>query len=276
MTDKVVLITGATDGIGRQAARELAAKNMRIVIIGRNEEKLRAAVAELGTNGDGIQADLSIQAEVRRAAAEFRARYGRLDVLVNNAGNGFFLRQLSADGIEMTWALNHMAYFILTLELLEMLKASAPARIVNTSSSAHYAGRIHWNDVELKGGYWIMTAYRQSKLANVMFTLALARRLEGSGVTANALHPGFVRTNIGGTGNGPLGRLVQRIAFRRGISLEEGARTTVRLAFDRELEGVSGRFFTRFGERRALEAAYDVAAQERLWELSERYVIGKR
>jgi NAD(P)-dependent dehydrogenase (short-subunit alcohol dehydrogenase family) len=276
MSQKVVLITGATDGIGRQAARELAAQNMRIVIIGRNPEKLRETLAELGPNGDAIRANLSAQAEVRRAAEEFRARYGWLDVLVNNAGNGFFLRQLSADGIEMTWALNHMAYFILTLELLETLKAGAPARIINTSSSAHYAGRIHWDDVELRRGYWIMKAYRQSKLANVMFTFALARRLEGTGVTANALHPGFVRTNIGGTGNGPLGRMVQRIAFRQGISLEEGARTTVRLASDPALEGATGRFYTRFGERRALEAAYDEQAQERLWALSEGYATGKR
>ncbi|TAK12817.1 MAG: SDR family oxidoreductase [Anaerolineae bacterium] len=272
MTGKVVLITGATDGIGRQAARELAALGARVAVVGRNPQKLADTLSELGAGAVGIRADLSVQAEVRRAAAEFKARFDRLDVLINNAGNGFFLRRLSADGIEMTWALNHMAYFILTLELLDVMKASAPSRVVNTSSSAHYKGCIRWKDVERTWGYWMLGAYEQSKLANVMFTYALARRLEGTGVTANALHPGFVRTNIGGTQNGWLGRLGQRIIFYKGISVEEGARATMRLATDPALEGMTAKFFTRFGERRSSESSHDVNAQERLWALSEGYV----
>lgn len=268
MTGKVVLITGATDGIGREAARQLAGRGARVVIIGRNPAKIQETMAELGPQAEAIQADLSAQAEVRRAAKEFRAQFKRLDVLINNAGNGFALRRLSADGIEMTWALNHMAYFILTLELLDLLKTSAPARVVVTSSSAHYRGQIHWPDVELKRSYSMLKAYNQSKLANVMFAFALARRLVGTGVTVNALHPGFVKTNIGASQNGRLGRVIQRLVFRRGISLAEGTRATIQLAADPALAGVTGRFFTRFGERPALPAATDEDAQDRLWALS--------
>ncbi len=271
MKDKVILITGATDGIGLEAARQLDAQGAQVVLVGRNPQKIQAALAGLSPRAGAITADLSLQAEVRRAAAEFRAMSNRLDVLINNAGNGFGLRQVTAEGIEMTWALNHLAYFTLTLELLDLLKASAPARVVVTSSSAHYRGRIHWQDVELRRGYTMLKAYSQSKLANVMFAFALARRLAGSGVTANALHPGFVRTNIGATRNGPLAGLVQRLIFRRGISVEEGTRATMRLATDPALAAVSGRFFTRHGEKEPLPAAQDEAAQERLWALSEAY-----
>jgi len=275
---KIVLVTGATNGIGYEAAKALAAQGATIIGVGRNPQKCVDAAQQItaltgNARVEFLVADLSRQAEVRRVAAEFKRKYDRLDVLLNNAGAYFATRQTNADGQEMTWALNHLNYFVLTGELLDVLKASAPARIVNVSSDAHRMARgINFADPEFQHGYSGWTAYGHSKLANVMFTYELARRLDGTGVTANVLHPGFVATgfghNNGGLMNFGIG-LVQKLVARRP---ERGAATSVYLASSPDVEGVSGRYFADSKAVRSSSVSYDAAAQRRLWELSEQSV----
>ena len=223
-----------------------------------------------------LVADLSVQVQVRQVADEFKQKYPRLDVLLNNAGSYFAKREVSQDGTEMTWALNHLNYFLLTDLLLDVLKASAPARIVNVSSGAHTGAKgINFDDVEFKTGYSGWSAYSHSKLANVMFTYELARRLDGAKVTANALHPGFVATGFGHN-NGGLMRtgmnVVQKIAAKKP---EQGAATSVYLASSPVVEGVTGKYFSDQKETRSSAASYDVDAQQRLWTLSEQMVRDK-
>ena len=278
MQNKVVMVTGATNGIGFEAAKALAAQGATIVGVGRNPQKSEDAAAQITrTTGNPkvefLVADLSVQAQVRQLAATFKQKYNRLDVLLNNAGGFFARREVSADAIEMTWALNHLNYFLLTDQLLDVLKASAPARIVNVSSGAHTGAKgINFDDVEFKHGYSSWTVYGHSKLANVMFTYELARRLDGAQVTANALHPGFVATGFGHN-NGGLMRtgmnVVQKIAAKKP---EQGAATSIYLASSPEVEGVTGKYFSDSKETRSSAASYDVDAQKRLWELSERMV----
>ena len=281
MENKVVLVTGATNGIGYEAAKALAAKGVTIVGVGRNPQRCADAVSRIKAAAGNARieflvADLSLQAEVRRVAAEFKHKYDRLDVLLNNAGAFFASRQTNRDGQEMTWALNHLNYFVLTDELLDVLKASAPARIVNVSSDAHARAKgINFADVEFKHGYNSWTAYGQSKLANIMFTYELARRLQGTHITANALHPGFVATGFGHN-NGGLMRtgmsVVQKIAARKP---EQGAQTSVYLASSPEVEGISGQYFVDSRATKSSGVSYDVEAQQRLWELSEQMVRDK-
>ena len=212
MDGKVILITGATNGIGKAAALDLAKQGAQVVIVGRSADKTQATVAEIKQQSgnakiDSLLADLSSLAEVRKLAAEFRQRYSRLDVLINNAGAIFADRTLTVDGYERTFAVNHLAYFLLTDLLLDMVKASAPARIVNVASDVHSGGSIHFDDLQLEKNYGMggMGAYGQSKLANVMFTYELSRRLAGTGVTANVLHPGVVATGFGENNRGLMG-----------------------------------------------------------------------
>jgi retinol dehydrogenase-12 len=218
MKDEICMVTGATSGIGAVTARALAEKGAAVVVVGRDAEKSEATVnlIQQQTGNPRVEyllADLSVQEEIRRLAERFKSRYQRLHVLVNNAGAFFMSRQLSADGLEMTFALNHLAYFLLTHLLLDILKASAPARIVNVSSNGHRGMKINLEDLKSQGRYAPMQAYGQSKLANLLFTYELARRLEGSGVTVNALHPGFVATNLAAN-NGWLAR--SRLAPKKG------------------------------------------------------------
>ena len=199
MSGKVVLITGGTDGIGKQAAKELALMGAQVVIAGRSEERCLGSVAEIAALPGAVKpeyllADLSSMVEVTALGETFLEKYDRLDVLMNNAGAGFATRKETVDGFERTFALNHLAYFLLTNRLLEVLLTTKDSRIVSTSSGGHYRGKIHFNDLHLEKGYWVMKAYAQSKLANVMFTYALARRLEGKAITANCFHPGLVKT----------------------------------------------------------------------------------
>jgi len=276
MKDKICLITGATSGIGQAAATSLAGMGARVVIAGRDEERcmrtMESIRKETGNAAiDYLLADLSIQAQVQHLAQEFLSRYSRLDVLVNNAGGFFLTRQESADGIEMTWALNHLSYFILTNLLMDRLKASAPARMVNVASNSHFKQRLDFNDLQIRRHYNGIKAYGCSKLANVLFTYELARRLEGTGVTANALHPGLVATNIG-QNNGPLAKGFILWARVKGVSVEEGARTIVYLASSAEVSGVSGKYFTKEREIRSDPASYDMAAAERLWQASEEMI----
>jgi NAD(P)-dependent dehydrogenase (short-subunit alcohol dehydrogenase family) len=277
MAGKTVLVTGATSGLGEIAARELAAQGARVVLVGRSAPKCEATAAMIrqatgNPNVEYLVADLSSQADVRRLAVEVEARCPRLDVLVNNAGAMISPRQESVDGIEMTWALNHLGYFLLTNLLLDRLKASAPSRVVSVASDAHrMAWGIDFDDVEGIKSYSPFRAYSQSKLANILFTRELASRLEGSGVTANCLHPGFVATNFT-AGKGFTFRLFQLMARVFAISPEKGARTTIYLASSPEVEGVTGGYFARCRPARPSAAARDGEAARRLWDLSERMV----
>jgi NAD(P)-dependent dehydrogenase (short-subunit alcohol dehydrogenase family) len=273
---KVILITGGTDGIGKEAARQLAIMGATIVVVGRSRSKTKRIVDEIiSMSGNDrvayLLADLSSQSEIRKLAQDFRKRFNRLDVLVNNAGSVFLRRRLSADGIEMTFALNHLAYFLLTNLLLDLIKASAPSRIVNTSSGSHLGGKINFHDVNLSRRYFFQRAYAQSKLANVMFTFELASRLEGSGVTVNAVHPGFVKTNMGAHYN-RIVRILKPLIFRTGIPVEDGAETLVYLASSPEVEEISGEYFYRLKKRETNPLAQDKDGQKRLWRLSEQMV----
>ena len=269
---KICMVTGATAGIGLVTAQTLAQQGATVIVVGRNPEKGAATVARIqqetgNSSVEFMQADLSVQAQIRRLAQEFKNRYPRLDVLVNNAGGFFMKRQLSADGIEMTFALNHLSVFLLTNLLLDTLRASAPARIVNVSSDAHRNARINLEDLQWQQKYRGIGAYGQSKLAVVLFTYELARRLEGTEVTVNALHPGFVATNIG-KNNGWLVRLFAPLMKLMALSPEEGAQTSIYLASSPEVAGVTGNYFDKKEPVRSAPASYDEAAAQRLWEIS--------
>ena len=277
MNNKLCLVTGANAGIGRATALGLAQKGAHVVMICRSAERGRAAqqviIAQSGNQQvDLLLADLSVQAEIRRVAAEFNQRYSRLDVLVNNAGAIFTTRQESADGLELTFALNHLGYFLLTQELLPLLLASAPARIINVASGAHYSGQINFDDLQLRQGYAAFKAYAQSKLANVLFTNELARRLAGTGVTANSLHPGVVGTQFGRNNRG-LSLIIRLVRpFLR--SEAKGAETSIHLATAPELATTTGQYFDDNQPKRASDLAYDEALARRLWEESEKLVSG--
>ena len=222
-----------------------------------------------GAHVDYFVADLSSQEQVRRLAAEFAARYPRLDILINNAGAYFAKREVSVDGLEMNFALNHMAYFLLTTLLLDRLKESPSGRIVVVSSGAHTNGKIDYDDLQMGQNYSLGRAYAQSKLANVLFTYALARRLEGTRVTVNALHPGLVATNLGSNNNW-LRTKMRNLLKREILSPEEGAKTVVYLAVSPEVEGVSGKYFYECKAIPSSKESYIEANQERLWQVSER------
>ena len=273
----ICLITGATSGIGEVTARELARRGMHVIIVGRSAERVAATVARIkqatGVDVETLIADLSSQAGVRSVAETFLQRYQRLDVLINNAGGFFASRQISADGIELTWALNHMSYFLLTNLLTDILRASAPARVVNVSSDAHRSGVMRWDDLQFTRSYNGWAAYAQSKLANILFSNELARRLEGTGMTSNALHPGFVATRFAHNNGiiwGGLMALMQRLF---GITPEEGAQTSIYLATASEVATISGRYFVKSRETSPAPQAQDMAAAARLWEITERMII---
>lgn len=278
MRDKTVLVTGATDGIGKETARRLAERGARVFIAGRNAEKGAAAVRDIATNtgtdqAEFLQADLSVQADVRGLAKAVKQRTNRLDVLVNNAGVIMFRREETRDGIEMTFGLNHLNYFLLTHELLDLLKASAPARIVSVASIAHRRAMLDFDDLQLSRGFGAWKAYSRSKLANIMFTYALARRLEGTGVTANCLHPGFVSSHFGQNGRF-LARTGMALAMRFGnaISVAQGAQTSVYLASAPEVTSQSGLYFDEGKAVKSNHASYDRHTQEKLWGISAKMV----
>jgi NAD(P)-dependent dehydrogenase (short-subunit alcohol dehydrogenase family) len=273
MQNKICLITGATSGIGQASALALAKMGATVAVVGRNEERAQATVAKIknetgNQNAEYLLADLSVQSQVRKLAENFKSRYKRLDVLVNDAGAIFLRRELSADGIEMTFAVNHLAYFLLTNLLLDTLKASAPARVVNVASNSHLGQHLDFDNLQLKRGYNPMRAYGRSKLCNLYFTYELARRLGGTGVTVNAMHPGFVATNMG-TNNGRLVRLFLPLIHLNSLTPEQGARTVVYLASSPDVETVTGKYFVREREVASDPVSYDQAAARRLWEVSE-------
>ena len=272
MTSIVALITGATSGIGRATAMALAAKGATVVVHGRSREKAEEtahAVSEAtgAHTVEPIVADFAELDQVRRMAAEFRTRHSRVHVLVNNAGLVAFDRRTTADGFEAHFGVNHLAPFLLTNLLLERLKASAPARIVNVSSALHARGRIDFDDLQTKRGYRSVGAYAASKLANVLFTTELARRLDGTGVSANSLHPGVVATGLGADASGVVG-FGWRMAKMFMIKPEKGARTSIYLATSPEVEGVSGRYFDNCREVPTSAAARETDTAARLWQVS--------
>ncbi len=277
--NRITLITGATNGIGRAAAQAIAAKGGRVVIAGRNAAKTEATAAELRRASgnpavDFLLADLSSMAEVRRLAAEFTARYPRLDVLVNNAGAFFMRRRETADGLEMTFALNHLSYFLLTHLLLDTLKASAPARIVNVASGAESGAKVDWDDLQLRRRYRGFEAYALSKRFNLYFTYELARRLAGTGVTVNAVSPGSVATGIWANPFGRLGGLARPLTKLMMRSPEQGADTVVYLATAPEVEGVTGRYFYDRQVRHSSRASQEASAGRRAWQASEALLAG--
>jgi NAD(P)-dependent dehydrogenase (short-subunit alcohol dehydrogenase family) len=274
MQGKVCLVTGATAGIGQVTATEVCRLGAHVIIVGRSSERCEATQALIRTAAgtdrvDSLVADLSSLSEVRRLAGLVRERYPRLDVLVNNAGAMFWKRSESTDGIEKTFALNHLSYFALTNLLLPLLRNSAPTRIVNVASDAHKGGVINFDDIQFKQKYSGWKAYQQSKLANILFTRELARQLSGTGVTANALHPGFVSTKIF-RADGFIGWLLRRSADLFAISPEEGAKTSVYLATSTEVENVTGKYFVKQQIASSSAASQDAAAARRLWEVSEK------
>ena len=278
MKDKLVLVTGATNGIGKVSAQALAAQGARVIVVSRNAQKCDATVAEIkqatgNANVEAMPADLSSLQAVRDLARRFLDRYDRLDVLLNNAGAIYTARTLSVDGIELTWALDHLSYFLLTNLLLGALKAAPAARVVNVSSNAHQLTRngINFDDVQIERGYTGMGAYSQAKLANVMFTYALARRLQGTAMTANALHPGVVSTGFGQNNTGAWGALWKFVG-RFTMNPEQGAQTSIYLASSPDVVGVTGKYFDNKKAVRSSTASHDEAAQERLWQLSEKMV----
>jgi NAD(P)-dependent dehydrogenase (short-subunit alcohol dehydrogenase family) len=275
LNEKVILVTGATAGVGKATARALAGMGATLVFVGRNAEKCQQAADEIKRETGNVRVsylvgDLSAQADIRRIAGEFKGQFSRLDVLINNAGSIFLKRSNSPDGIEMTWALNHLAYFLLTNLLLDILVASAPARIVNVSSAAQYGGQINFEDLEGKKSYTGWRAYSQSKLANVLFTRELARRLEGQGVTANALHPGFVASGFAMNNLGIFRKVYAVFQKAIAISPEAGAQTSIYLAASPEVEGVSGQYFDKKQAVEPGRAARDGETARRLWEISAR------
>lgn len=272
MQGKTCLITGATSGIGAVAARRLAELGARVVLVGRSEARCAATVADIQARTGNravscLLADLSVQADIRALARRFRERHDRLDVLVNNAGAMWLRRELTADGLEMTFAVNHLAYFLLTHLLLEPLLASPAGRVVNVASGAHRKATLDFNDLMGERRYNGWRAYCRSKLANVLFTYELARRLAGTRVTANALQPGWASTGFAGN-NGWRGRVWQAVATVFALSAEKGARTVVYLAASPEVAGVTGRYFSRERAVPSSATAYDEDAARRLWEVS--------
>ena len=277
MTGKTVLVTGGTGGIGRAAAIRLASLGARVGITGRDRARAELAASLIrGKSGnsavDVFVADMSAQAEVHRLAGEVLQAYPRLDVLLNNVGGFWGHRHLTADGLEHTFALNHLAPFLLTSLLLERLKASAPARVVTVSSGAQAMGKIDFDDLMGERKYSGSRAYDQSKLANVMFTYELARRLEGTGVTATALHPGLTRTGFGA--EDAVSAMRPLIAALRPFmgSPERGADTAVYLASSPEAEGISGRYFAKRKTKETNKTSYDRAITARLWRVSSELV----
>jgi len=273
MLGKTVLVTGANQGIGKAAAEELAQQGAKVVIVSRNAEKGRAALETVRAKATGeapelLVADLASLAEVRRLAAEYRKGHDRLDVLLNNAGLMVPDRRTTVDGFEETFAVNHLAPFLLTKELMDVLKATPSSRIVNVASDAHRGAKLHFDDIGFQKGYGALKAYSQSKLANIVFTYELARRIEGSGVTTNCLHPGVIASGFGQTYGGAFSVLIKMVKPFL-LTTEAGARTSVYLASSAEVRDVSGKYFAKCKPVRSNAASYDEASWGKLWALSE-------
>ena len=274
MQGKVVVITGATSGIGEIAAGRLAQQGARLLLIARDPRRARVTLTRLNTIAADpghrfYEADLSRLSEMKRIAGEIARAEPRIDVLINNAGAFFSHRRVSEDGLEFTFALNHMSYFVLTCALMDRLKAASPSRVVSTASGAHRRAHLDFDDLQTSREYDGYKAYGRSKLCNILFTRALARRLAGSGVTANCLHPGFVATRFGDQAGGWMS-LAIRAAKLFAISPDKGAETIVYLATSPEVASKSGLYFYKNAPDTPTAEAQDDAAARRLWSETER------
>ncbi|MBV8106203.1 MAG: SDR family oxidoreductase [Hyphomicrobiales bacterium] len=273
MKGKTVVATGATSGIGEVAALALARMGARIIVVARDERRAETTLKRLEAQAPRLShrvhlADLSSMAETRRVGEAIAKTEPRVDVLINNAGAMFAERRVTPEGLELTFALNHMAYFVLAAELGDRLAASAPARIVSTSSMAHQGMNLDFYDLQCARGFNGRKAYGRSKLANILFTRELARRLAGTGVTANCLHPGFVATRFGDASGGWTSRLMP-LMRTLAISAEHGADTIIHLASSPQVQGVTGQYFIKRKIAQPSAAARNDTAAKRLWEASE-------
>ncbi len=263
MSKLIVLITGATDGIGKETARKLLAKNYHVVIVGRSEQRCIQTIEEISTPAtreriDYMLCDLSSQKQLHQLADQFHQEYEHLDVLINNAGVFNNQRETTPEGLEATFAINHLSYFTLTLLLMDVLKTSLPSRIINVSSMVHMDASMYWDDLQLEHQYDGYLAYAQSKLANVLFTYELARRLDKKGMTVNCLHPGVIST-----------KLLHAGFAMGGASVVKGAQTSVYLATSLEVAKTNGKYFVDSRERKSSHSSYNEEYQKRLWEISE-------
>jgi retinol dehydrogenase 12 len=275
LNGKICLVTGATSGIGKVTATTLAARGAEVVIVGRNPQKTQATVQQIRmeTGSDAVNfllADFSNLAQVRDLAAAYKKQYSRLDVLVNNAGAYFNARRKTSYGVEATFLVNHLASFLLTNLLLETLQNSAPARIVNVASDAHHHGTLDLNDLEFKRFYFGFWAYARSKLANILFTYELSRRLAGSSVTVNALHPGGVATDIFKNDFSIFGPAIKWIVSLFTLTPEQGADNSIYLASSSEVDGVTGKYFVKREAVTSAPISYDEKLARQLWEISEK------
>lgn len=274
---KVVLITGASAGMGKATAAELARQGFHVVILVRNKERGQKALEAIKkeSRNDAVDlmfCDLGNMASIRRFVSDFKGKYDRLNVMINNAGVILPRRHETSDGFEMQFGVNHLGHFLLTNLLLEIIKNSAPARIINVSSGAHKAGKIHFEDLQLKKGYNLVTAYAQSKLANILFTYELAERLKDTGVTVNTLHPGAVATQMGINRETGFGTLITGLLKPYFKTPLEGASTAIYLATSEETKDVTGKYFINKKAVPSSKLSYDKVLTKRLWEVSERLV----
>lgn len=272
---KLCVITGGTDGIGLATACGLAARGARLLLIGKNPDKGAAATAKIGAlagqgSAEFLRADLSSQAEIHALAKQIHDRTSQIDVLINNAGGVFMKRQESVDGIEMTFAVNQIGYFLVTHLLLDLITKNPQARIVNVSSDLHKGPQLDFNDLQMRNGYSGMKAYGRSKLANILFSNELARRLQSQGVCVNSLHPGFVHSNFGQNNGFLIGRLISLSSGLFGISVEKGAETSIYLASAPEAAGISGKYFAHCRQVRPSPESQSEEAAARLWSECER------
>ncbi len=272
MAGRVCLVTGANSGIGRAASAKLAKTGVTVVMVARDEAKGREALAGVKSESGNqsvelLVADLNSMGSVRKLAETFRESHASLHVLLNNAGVILGARSVGPDGVESNFAVNYLSHFLLTNLLMDTLKASAPSRVVNVTSDAHFSGHIDFDNLQLQKGYGAMKAYSQAKLAQVLFTRELARRLEGTRVTANCVHPGVVRTHWGNTAGGllALGVKIGRPFFK---SPERGAEGPVFLAISPDVDGVSGKYFSGTKEAKSSKESYDDVEARRLWQVS--------
>ena len=277
MQGKVCLITGANSGIGKATALGLAQMGATVVMVCRDRVRGEEAQQEIRTQSannavDLLLADLSSQQSIRQLADTFRQRYPHLHVLINNAGAGFTQRQESIDGLEMTFAVNYLAPFLLTNLLLDVLKDSAPSRIINIASDNHRFVRLDMQDLQLKHRYGFLRAYGRSKLALLLFTYDLARQLQGTGITVNALEPGPTSTTFGQKDAGPVARMLLKFVSSLFRSPEQGPQTTLYLASSPEVKTITGKYFVKSTPRRSSALSYNESLQRQLWEESIRLV----
>ncbi len=280
MQGKVCLVTGSSSGMGLVTARELASMGATVVMLCRNRAKGEAVQAEIKAASSNAQvdliiADLSELSQVRRATNEFKQHYTQLHVLINNAGGMNAERKETSDGLEVTFVTNYLAPFLLTQLLLDVLKTSAPARVINVSAPAHKIGKIDFADLQSEHHYNALTAYAQAKLAQIYFTYELAERLKGTGVTVNSLDPGHVVSNFNNSTKGLMHIIAEVIYFFDGRSPEQGAQTILYLATSPEIESVSGKYFLDCKQIPSSKRSYDVAVRQRLWSISEALIQQK-